>query len=288
MPQKYSTRQAVVITGASTGIGAACALALDRRGYRVFAGVRSEESAKNLRNQASNRLTPILIDVTDADQIAAAADTVREATEDAGLAGLVNNAGIVVSGPLEFLPVDDLRRQIEVNVIGQVAVTQAMLPLLRTGRGRIVNIGSISGFLTGPYTGPYSASKFALEAVTNALRLELRNSGIKVSILEPSNVKTPIWDKAIAAAEEKADRASPEAERLYRSDMEQMRKASIEMRDTGMPVQCVVRAVLHALTAQRPKTRYPVGVQTRLASFFFRFFPDSLRDTLILHSLGLR
>ena len=287
MPQKYSTLQAVVITGASTGIGAACALALDRRGYRVFAGVRSEESAKNLRNLASNRLTPIMIDVTDADQIAAAADTVREATEDAGLAGLVNNAGIVVSGPLEFLPVDDLRRQIEVNVIGQVAVTQAMLPLLRTGRGRIVNIGSISGFLTGPYMGPYSASKFALEAVTNALRLELRNSGIKVSILEPGNVKTPIWDKAIAA-EEKADRASPEAERLYRSDMEQMRKASIEMRDTGMPVQCVVRAVLHALTAQRPKTRYPIGAQTRLASFFFRFFPDSLRDTLILHGLGLR
>ena len=288
MSSQNATLQSVVITGASTGIGEACALELDRRGYRVFAGVRGEKSAKNLRSQASDRLTPVMIDVTDADQIAVAAETVRDTVGDAGLAGLVNNAGIVVSGPLEFLPVDDLRRQLEINVIGQVAVTQAMLPLLRVGRGRIVNMGSISGFATGPYTGPYSASKFALEAVTNALRLELRNSGIKVSIIEPGNVKTPIWDKAIAAAEEKAERASPEAERLYRHDMEQMRKASLEMRDTGMPVECVVRAVLHALTARRPKIRYPVGVQTHLVSFLFRFFPDALRDVIILRSLGLR
>jgi short-subunit dehydrogenase len=288
MFQTVAFPPAIVITGASTGIGEACALELDRRGFRVFAGVRSPLAAENLRAKASSQLTPVSIDVTDAASIAASAKVVREAVGDAGLAGLVNNAGVVVSGPLEFLSVDELRRQLEVNVIGQVAVTQAMLPLLRIGRGRIVNIGSISGLLTSPYIGPYSASKFALEAITNALRLELRGSGIKVSILEPGNVKTPIWDKAIAAAEEKVDRAPPEAERLYRLDMEQMRKATLKMRDTGMPVECIVRAVVHALTARRPKRHYPIGGQTRLALFLFRFFPDSLRDMVILKSLGLR
>jgi short-subunit dehydrogenase len=277
-----------LITGASTGIGEACALELDRRGFRVFAGVRSEAAAESLRAKASSRLTPIMLDITDAASIANAAALVTESVGNAGLAGLVNNAGIGVSGPLEFLPIEDLRRQFEVNVIGQVAVTQAMLPLLRVARGRIVNIGSISGFVTAPFLGPYSASKHAMEAVTNALRLELRRSGIKVAILEPGNVKTPIWDKSIAAVQEKAERASPEADALYRLDMEQMHQASLKMRDTGMPVECVVRAVVHALTARRPKTRYPVGVQSRLAAFFFRFFPDSLRDMLILRSLGLR
>jgi short-subunit dehydrogenase len=288
MPSMKSSLPAVVVTGASTGIGEACALELDRRGYRVFAGVRSEAAAESLRAKASARLLPVMIEVTDSVSIAAAAEMIRTAVGDVGLAGLVNNAGIVVSGPLEYLPIDDLRRQLEVNVIGQVAVAQAMLPLLRIGRGRIVNIGSISGFVTGPYMGPYSMSKFAWEAATNALRLELRGSGVKASIIEPASVKTPIWDKAIAAAEEKAARATPEAERLYRADMEQMHRASLKMRDTGMPVECVVRAVMHALTARRPKTRYPVGVQTRLASFFFRFLPDALRDRLILRSLGLR
>lgn len=288
MLSTQSSHPAVVITGASTGIGHACALELDRRGYRVFAGVRNEAAADELRQKASGRLTPIMIDVANADQIAEAANVVTGSVGDAGLAGLVNNAGIVVSGPLEFLPIETLRRQIEINVIGQVAVTQAMLPLLRLARGRIVNIGSVSGFVTAPYLGPYSASKFALEAVTNALRLELRHSGIQVSILEPGNVKTPIWDKAIAAAEEKANQASPEAERLYRAELEQMREASIIMRDTGMPVERIVRAVLHALTARRPKTRYPLGVQPRLAAFFFRFLPDRLCDKFILRSLGLR
>lgn len=288
MPATIALPRTVVITGASTGIGEACALELDRLGFRVFAGVRSEEAERKLQALASSRLVPLRIDVTDMATIAAAAKTIGETVGDAGIAGLVNNAGVVVSGPLEFVPIDDLRQQLEVNVIGQVAVTQAMMPLLRAGHGRIVNIGSISGFLTAPYLGPYSVSKFALEAVTNALRLELRGSGIKVSILEPGNVKTPIWDKSIARAQEKAEHASPEAERLYRADMEQMHKATLKMRDTGMPVKCVVRAVVHALTARRPKTRYPVGVQARLASFFFHFFPDSLRDTLILRSLGLR
>jgi NAD(P)-dependent dehydrogenase (short-subunit alcohol dehydrogenase family) len=279
---------AVVITGASTGIGEACALELDRRGYQVFAGVRSSAAAESLRGKASARLRPVMLDVTDTSLIASAAAAINEAVGNRGLAGLVNNAGVAVSGPLEFVPIADLRRQLEINLIGQVAVTQAMLPLLRLASGRIVNIGSINGLFTPPFLGPYSASKFALEAVTNAFRQELRHSGIRVSILEPGSVQTPIWDKSITAAQEKADRASPEAERLYRVDMEQMRKATLEMRDTAMPVECVVRAVLHALTARRPKTRYPIGVQSRLLSFFFPYLPDWLRDKFVLHALGLR
>ena len=162
---------AVVITGASTGIGKACALELDRRGFRVFAGVRSESAAQELQAQASARLTPVRIDVTDAASIAAAAETIARSVGDAGLAGLVNNAGIAVSGPLEIVPIDALRRQLEVNVIGPVAVTRSLLPLLRKARGRVVNMSSISGGVAAPYLGPYSASKFAMEAITDTLRL---------------------------------------------------------------------------------------------------------------------
>jgi NAD(P)-dependent dehydrogenase (short-subunit alcohol dehydrogenase family) len=278
----------VVVTGASTGIGEACALELDRRGWRVFAGVRSLSAAEAWREKGSERVIPVIIDVTNMASITDAAETIRTAVGDAGLAGLVNNAGIAISGPLEFIPIDDLRRQLEVNVIGQMAVTQAMLPMLRLAHGRIVNMGSISGVITAPYLGPYSMSKFALEAMTSALRLELRNAGVQASVIEPGNVKTPIWDKSIAAAEEKSAHATPEADRLYRTDMEQMRQASLTMRDTGMPTARVVRAVMHALTARRPKARYPVGVQPKLASFFFRFLPNAVREKIILRSLGLR
>ena len=171
--------RSVVITGASTGIGEACALELDRGGFRVFAGVRSEVAGEKLKAQASSRLTPVMIDVTDAASIAAAAEAVGRTLGDAGLAGLVNNAGIAVAGPLEAVPIEALRQQFEVNVIGQVAVTQVFLPLLRKARGRVVNISSINGGLSLPYMGAYSASKFAMEAVTDALRVELRTWGIR-------------------------------------------------------------------------------------------------------------
>lgn len=278
----------VVITGSSTGIGAACALELDRRGFRVFAGVRSEADGKRLHDQARGKLTPILIDVTDAESIAAAADVVSEATGHAGLAGLVNNAGIVVAGPLEIVPLEKLRRQLEVNVVGQVAVIQAFLPLLRIGKGRIVNVGSLNGRLAAPYVGPYSASKFALEALTDALRTELRNWGIAVSIVEPANVDTPIWEKSLAAADEAAEEVAPEALELYQADLDAMRAAVRRLADGAMPAARVVRAVVHALCARRPKTRYPVGLQARLAIRAAKWIPDRIRDWFIRRELGLR
>jgi NAD(P)-dependent dehydrogenase (short-subunit alcohol dehydrogenase family) len=280
--------RSVLVTGASTGIGEACVLELDRRGFRVFAGVRAESDAERLHGKASERLVPLILDVTNAGQIAAAAATVRQSVGQQGLDGLVNNAGIAVSGPLEVLAPDKLREQFEVNVIGQVAVAQAMIPLLRVARGRIVNIGSISGRIASPYVGPYAASKFALEALTDTLRMELRQWGIFVCIVEPANVKTPIWGKAQTAVEGLIEQASPEHLALYASDIEAMLKATTQMAHGGMPVEKVVRAVMHALSARRPKTRYPVGTGTRFFIQALKFVPGRIRDQFVLRTLGLQ
>jgi len=286
--QQDSIDRAVVITGASTGIGAACALELDRRGWRVFAGVRTDAAGQRLRQQATGRLTPVMLDVTDSTQIGEAAQVVSAAVGDEGLCGLVNNAGIVVAGPLELIPLEHLRGQLEINVIGPVAVTQAMLPLLRIGRGRIVNVGSLNGRLVVPFLGPYCASKFALEAIADALRLELRRWGIAVSVVEPGSVKTPIWDKTEAEADRLAERAGARLDELYGRDLAAFRAMAHRQAEQGMPVQKVVRAVVHALTSRRPKTRYPLGSQTRWAIFAARFLPDRLRDWVVRMTVGLR
>ena len=194
-------RGAVVITGASTGIGEACALHLDKLGFRVFAGIRKAVDGDSLRQRASERLVPVRLDVSDQMEIDEAARHIIQALGGHGLAGLINNAGIVVGGMLEFLPLEALRRQLEVNVVGQIAVTQALLPSLRKARGRIVNIGSVAGLISSPFTGAYSASKFALEALTDSLRMELRPWKIHVSLIEPGFIQTPILKKSVAAAE---------------------------------------------------------------------------------------
>ena len=278
---------AVVITGASTGIGRACALELDRQGFRVFAGVRSESAAQELQAQASARLTPVRIDVTDAASIAAAAETIARSVGDAGLAGLVNNAGIAVSGPLEIVPIDALRRQLEVNVIGQVAVTQSLLPLLRKARGRVVNMSSISGGVAAPYLGPYSASKFALEAITDTLRLELRPFGIHVSAVEPGPISTPIWEKSIASAERLSQETSPETLSLYEAGVAAMRRAMEQSVRAADPVDVVVRAVVHALTAKRPKTRYFLTWSVRMSFKGLKMAPDRLKDWILRKIIGM-
>jgi NAD(P)-dependent dehydrogenase (short-subunit alcohol dehydrogenase family) len=280
--------RAVVITGASTGIGAACALEMGRRGWRVFAGVRTDAAAQTLRQRATGRLTPLMLDLTDPAAIAEAARKVSDEVAEAGLSGLVNNAGIVVAGPLEMLPLEEFRKQLEINVLGQVAVTQAMLPLVRTARGRIVNVASLNGRLVVPFLGAYSASKFALEAISDALRLELRRWGIAVSVVEPGSVKTPIWEKTEAEADRLAQQAGPRLDELYGRDIAAFRAMSHRQADQGMPVQRVVRAVVHALTSRRPRTRYPVGSQTRWAIFAARFLPDRLRDWMVRMAVRMR
>lgn len=279
-----ASRGAVVVTGASTGIGEACALRLDRMGCAVFAGVRREADAEALRTKASGRLIPLSLDVTRPQDIQQAVGRVAEAVGDAGMAGLVNNAGVAVGGPLEFLPIDALRHQLEVNLVAQVAVTQAFLPLIRRGSGRIVNMGSISGIMAVPFIGAYSASKFALEAVTDALRVELRPWSIHVSIIEAGHIETPIWSKSLAAADEMIASLSPQGREWYGAVLVGLRGQLARRR--GVPADRVARMVVHALTSSRPKTRYLVGRGLRLKILLWRMLPDRLRDRLIARRLG--
>lgn len=277
----------VVITGASTGIGESCARHLDRLGYDVFAGVRSADDGERLKRHSSPRLIPVHLDVTDGATIRLAQDMVARHVTEAGLAGLVNNAGIVVAGPVEAVPISDWRRQLEVNVIGQVAVTQAFLPLLRKGRGRIINMGSIAGRATMPLMGPYSASKYALEALTDALRLELQPWGIHVAIIEPGAIATPIWEKSGKEAAALEAATSPELTALYGEAVTAVKRAVAKAAERALAPEVAVRAVVHALTAARPKTRYLVGPDAKIRALMVKLLPDRLADRLLTRVLQL-
>ena len=278
---------AVVVTGASTGIGKATALHLDSLGLRVFAGVRRDQDGEALRAEASDRLTPITLDVTNVDQVTAAARQVGEAVQDSRLAGIVNNAGIAVAGPVEFVPLEQWRTQLEINVLGVVSMVQAFAPLLRESRGRIVTVGSLGGRLAQPIAAPYCASKHALEAISDALRLELRPWGISVSLIQPGAVKTPIWDKGLRAGEQLLRSAPPEVRTLYGAAVDIATKMAIHENQTGVEPLEVARAIEHALLSSRPRTRYPVGRQAKLLIPLSRFLPDRLKDELLLRVSGL-
>jgi NAD(P)-dependent dehydrogenase (short-subunit alcohol dehydrogenase family) len=277
----------VVITGASTGIGEACALHLDSKGWQVFAGVRKEADAERLRAKASTRLEPVIIDVTDQATISSCVKTVTAALGDAGLAGLVNNAGIGGGGPLEFVPLDAIRRVFDVNVFGVIASTQAFLPLIRKGHGRIVNMGSIGGRMAVGFIGPYNASKFALEALTDSLRMELRPWGIGVAIVEPGNIKTPIWDKGRQTAGDVISRLPAGAHELYKPVLDLMPSLLERESARGIDPIHVAKAVEHALASRRPKTRYLVGTDAEARAAIARVLPDRTRDTLVLKQAGL-
>jgi NAD(P)-dependent dehydrogenase (short-subunit alcohol dehydrogenase family) len=277
----------VLITGASTGIGEACALRLDRNGHRVFAGVRRASDGERLRAGASPRLVAVNLDVTDAVAIERARDDVARHLGADGLHGLVNNAGIAVAGPLEHLPIDDLRRQLEINVVGQVAVTQAFLPLLRLTRGRVVFMGSIGGRMALPFLGAYSASKFALEAIADALRIELQPWGIQVALMEPGSIATPIWAKGEAAADAMQSKLPPVAIDAYGAAITAMRKAAQLTALRGVPPDVVAAAVEHALVARAPRTRYLVGRDARMRAILVQLLPDRLRDRLITSGMRL-
>jgi NAD(P)-dependent dehydrogenase (short-subunit alcohol dehydrogenase family) len=281
------TTGTVVITGASTGIGRACALHLDSLGFDVFAGVRKSADAERVKAEGSARMRPLSLDITDKHQVEAAAHEVGEAVGDRGLAGLVNNAGVAVPAPLEFIPIDELRRQLEVNVIGQVAITQALLPLLRRGGGRVVNIGSIGGRVALPFVGPYAASKFALEALTDSLRRELRGAGVEVSIVRPGGIATPIWDRGLGAADRIRADFPPEAEPLYGHGLDAAKSAAAEIGRNGIPPEAVGKVVEHALTARRPKTRYLVGRDAKLRAALAKVLPDRVFDRMIARALGM-
>jgi NAD(P)-dependent dehydrogenase (short-subunit alcohol dehydrogenase family) len=278
---------AVVITGASTGIGRAAALHLDNLGLRVFAGVRKEQDADALRRVASSRLQPMHLDVTDSDSILDASRIVGDYVADSRLLGLVNNAGVAITGPTEFVPLQDWRRQLEVNLLGQIAVTQAFLPLLREAHGRVVFVSSIAGRFPQPFFGPYSASKAALESVADGLRVELIPWNIGVSLIEPGAIATPIWEKGSALAGEMLSRVSPRVGDLYGAALTQISQSSARSGENGSEPEKVASAIAHALTANRPRTRYLVGRDARMMAFIKRVLPDRARDAVILRALKL-
>ena len=283
--QQPGTPPTVVVTGASKGIGAAVVRRLVADGFLVIAGVRRPEDAQALHNDLGDRVLPALLDITDPDAVAAAVELVGGEAGDRGLAGLVNNAGIAVAAPLEFLPPAELRRQLEVNVVGQHAVTQVLLPLLRRGRGRIVNVGSIGDRIVAPMTGPYHVSKFALRGWSDTLRLELSPWGIQVVLVEPGAVATPIWETSIAAAERLQQTLPSAVEALYGRAIAAARTSAFRSAARGMPADHVARVVARALTVRRPRARYLVGAEARITAIVARL-PDRLRDRLVLSQSG--
>ena len=277
----------VVVTGASTGIGRATAVHLARLGFRVFAGVRKEADAQAIRGESIATLEPLMLDVTDASSLDAARRTVEGAVGDRGLAGLVNNAGIAIGAPIEYLRLDELRRQMEVNLVGPVAVTQAFLPAVRQASGRVVLVSSIGGRFTNPFIGPYVASKFALEAIADALRMELAPWSIPVSVIQPGAIKTAIWDKGKPYADDMLASLPDEGRQRYGK----MAGAIVDMMATleknAIPPERVARAIEHALTARRPRTRYVVGLDARVQAIMAWTLPDRWKDALTLRFLGV-
>jgi NAD(P)-dependent dehydrogenase (short-subunit alcohol dehydrogenase family) len=269
----------VLVTGASTGIGEATVHHLKSLGFDPVGAVRKDEDAERLEGRG---IRTVRIDVTDAGQIAAA----REELGDAPLAGLVNNAGIAVAAPLEFLPMDKLRQQLEVNLIGQAAVTQAFLPALRRGRGRIVMVSSIGGRVALPLVSAYNASKFGLEGLSDSLRREVRAQGVDVILIEPGGVKTPIWKKGEQLADEMLEDVPPEAERLYGSMISTLRARTTKIEEElGIEPTEVAEAIGTALTASRPRARYVVGSDAKVRAPMARFLPPRVMDRLIGRAL---
>ncbi len=285
-PTGPSPEPAILITGASSGIGYATALRLAKRGATVFAGIRRQIDGETLVRESGGRVRPILLDVTESNSIRAALAHF-ESRREFRFEALVNNAGYCLAGPLELLPDEELRRQFDVNFFGPLELVRTFLPLLREHGGRIVNVSSIGGKLALPLSGAYAASKFALEAASDALRVELRPLGVSVSLIEPGQVRTPIWRRSSDASLRILDRAPAEGRLAY----EPMIRASLALvqraEPGGIAPERVARAIEHALFARVPKARYLVGPSAHLRLGLARL-PEALRDAVILRALGKR
>lgn len=274
----------VLLTGASTGIGRATALRLAGSGWTVLAGVRKAADDEALRAVGGERVIPLELDVTDLEQIERAAERMGELAPG-GLDALVNNAGSAVGGPLELLSLEDLRCQFEVNFFGQVAVTQALIPALRRARGRIVLISSVGGLLTTPYLAPYHASKYALEAAANSLRLELASSHIQVALIEPGSVATPIWEKNRGQVDE--FNVPEELREQYGHVPAAMAKALQNTARRGIPPDRVAQTIERALNAKRMRARYLVGRDAHAMVWASRLLPDLVFDRLLRRAVGV-
>ena len=281
LPGLYSVQmeRQVLITGAGSGIGRATARLLCQRGYRVYGGVRRKEEAEALREEG---ITPLLLDVTREEDLARAREALQE-----GLYGLVANAGVAVAGPLELVPVAAFREALEVNVLGAFATVKAFLPSLRQSRGRVALMGSVSGLVALPLMGPYAASKFALEALADALRVELSPFGVRVSLIEPGSVATPIWERSLKRAEAYLEPPPPGTEGVYGRYLEVARRLAERNAQRGLPPERVAEAVLKALESPNPKARYLVAHPARIReTLLLRLLPAPWRDRLIARFLS--
>ncbi len=277
--------RSIVVTGASTGIGAACAQYLDEKGFRVFATVRRQADADRVATLGSDRLEPLFLDVREAASIAEAARKVETSLEGGGLAGLVNNAGISVDIPLECVDLGLLRQQLEVNSVAPVAITQAFLPLLRRARGRVVNVSSVNGRVASPFSGPYCMSKFALEAFTDCLRQELAAWGMHVSSVQPGFIATAMLEK-VREADWSAEAPKQDLE-LYGEAYRAFKAFEKQNVEGAVSCDVVSGAIFHALTARRPRTRYQVGKNARLFVGLAQLFPDRTVDWITRKAMGL-
>ncbi|MFI6870530.1 SDR family oxidoreductase [Nocardia sp. NPDC050406] len=274
--------KSVLVTGAGRGIGKAITLRLAEAGWQVYAGVRKPSDGEALV-AANAAIVPVVLDVTDAEQIAAL-DTILPAD----LSAIVNNAGTVVDGPVETLSPERLREQFEVNVFGAVAATQAVLPRLRANQGRIVFISSLSGRISTPGTGAYNSSKFALEGLVDALRIELRPWRIPVSLIEPGPIATDMWSEAVHMVDNTTARLTPEQTELYGTQVAAMRTIAERVNKIAAPVSTVVDEVERALTTRRPKARYIVGIAGKLQVLSAAITPTPVLDAIIALASGIK
>ncbi len=277
----------VVVTGASSGIGRASALLLIENGFRVFAAVRKQVDGERLQADAGPGLHPVIMDVTDGGSIRAAVTHVAEHLAGADLDGLVNVAGIGLAAPLEYITPDELRHMFDVNVFGQLAVTQAFLPMLHRSRGRIVNMSSVGAHIAIPFGGVLNACKAALGTLSDTLRMELRPFGIRVSTVEPAAINTPAVEKTLGHVEETIRRLPPEGAERYGDMLRTFNRRALPRELNGSPPEVVARAVLHALSSPRPRIRYVVGKLSRPMTLLPHLLPDSVLDDLRMRVFGL-
>jgi NAD(P)-dependent dehydrogenase (short-subunit alcohol dehydrogenase family) len=284
---KNKSRGAVLITGSSSGIGRASALLLAREGFQVFAGVRKRADADSLSAQADGGLTPVMLDVTDSGSITAAAEDVTTRLDGHGLAGLANVAGIGMTAPVEYVTSADLHKVFEVNVFGQIAVIQAFMPLVRKGRGRIINVSSAFAHVAIPFAGVLTASKSALGSLSDALRLELQPFGIHVCVIEPGSIRTSAMEKTFGDVEGIIRQLPPEGAQRYGDMLRTFTRAAYTREEHGSPPDVVAQTVLEALTARRPRIRYTVGENAKRFALLPRLLPDRVLDVLRTRMLGL-
>ena len=266
----------ILISGASTGIGKACAIHMARLGHSVWAGVRTSKNFEDINKLDVRSLRPVYLDVTNDASVKEGVSTVIKSAGT--LHALINNAGVAIGGPIEAVSLEDWHRQFETNFFGVIRLTQCCLPWLRESKGRIINMSSLSGRLAFPFMGPYAASKFALEALSDSLRREMRPHGVQVSVIEPSAIATPIWEKSKTEGLGKTAQYSADMTAVYGKVMKHFAQRIDDVARRAAPVTVVTKAVEHALLARRPRTRYPVGYRTKPTTLLLNVLPDAWVD----------